>query len=763
MKAPALFLLLLAVSLSASAQQNAPLTHTRAPMVIRKAPTPMRLDGVLDETAWQMAQMETGFHRQFPVDTGLTEQQTEVRVTFDDHHLYVGAVVWQPRSDYTVQSRRRDFAPGTSDVFNILLDPTKDGLNGFAFGVSPLNIQREGLIANGTTLSFEWDNKWDSKVTNYPDRWVVEAAIPFKTLRYNVAAGQNSWHVNFTRARLKNFEVSTLVHVPFVFATNNLAFTTEMIWETPPPTPGVNISVIPYTTGQYTRTYERQPATLQVNDTKDRVAANIGGDVKVAVTPGLNLDLTVNPDFSQVEVDRQVANLSRFELFFPELRQSFLENRDLFAMFGFPSTRPFFSRRIGLAYNAVSRQYERVPIVAGARLSGKLNDRWRIGALDMQTAQKTFSTGNVQPEANFGVLTAQRRVLNRSTISGIFVNKQNFLNDLAPAQRAGIQPWNRVAGVEFNLYSKDNRWEGETYFHRSFSPDPQQRGNTMAQFLGYSTRRFNLFTGYNRVDSTYSAEAGFVPRPGVQGLYTGGGIIFYPKRGWAGRHLANMRLGITGDQTFSLKGRETDRDIYLNHNFYFKDQSNLTIGVYNAYTYLFSDFDPTYLATPDERPLDGARGYTYNGFRGEYNSSTSFDWQTELSVTAGEYYNGHIFAANGRVAWRRQPYGTLSLLYSYNQINLPRPYVSANFWLLGPRLEFAFARNLFTSAFFQYNTQANNFNVNARVQWRFAPASDVFLVYTDNSYAAPVEQTRVRFLSPKNKTLVLKVVYWLNV
>jgi len=746
------------------AWQNAPATPApRGPLTIRKAPSPITLDGVLDEDAWQSAQMETGFYRQFPTDTGLVEQQIAVRVTFDDGNFYVGAVCYQPRADYTIQSLRRDYGPGTSDVINILLDPAKDGLNGFIFGVSPYNIQREALISNGDNLSYEWDNKWASKVTNFDDRWVMEVAIPFKTLRYNVQDGVNAWRISFTRARLKNFEVCTLVPVPFVYRPNNLAFATDLIWETPPPKPGVNISLIPYTIGNYGLGYQRNPNSLVLNEKKGKVNGNIGGDVKIAVTSGLNLDLTINPDFSQVEVDRQVANLSRFELFFPELRQSFLENRDLFAMFGFPTTRPFFSRRIGLAYNPVSRQYERIPIVGGVRLSGKLNNNWRIGVLDMQTASKAFSADKVQPGANFGVLTAQRKVFSRSTLSGILVNKQNFLDDLTAAQRGQFQNWNRVAGVEFNLYSQDNRWEGESYYHRSFSPDPKQRGATFAQFLGFNSRRMSLFTGYNRVDSTYSAEAGFVPRPGVQGLYTGGGVLFYPQKGWGGRAIANIKLGITGDQTFSLKGRETDRDMYLNLNVYFKNQSVLNFGVYNNYTYLFEDFDPTYLATPDEKPLEGLRGYTYSGFRGDYFSSSSFDWQMEASVNAGQFFTGHIFSANGRVSYRYQPYGSLSVLYSYNSVQLPEPYVSANFWLIGPRIELAFTRNLFTSAFFQYNTQANNVNINARVQWRFAPASDLFLVYTDNSYAQPIENTKARFLLPKNKAVVLKVVYWLNV
>lgn len=170
-----------------------------------------------------------------------------------------------------------------------------------------------------------------------------------------------------------------------------------------------------------------------------------------------------------------MANLSRFELFFPETRQFFLENRDLFATFGFPNTRPFFSRRIGLAYNPVKEQNEKVSILAGARLSGKLTDNLRVGLLNMQTRQRDWDSTSVQPSANFTVATIQQKVFSRSAISAVFVNKQNSLEKLNDTQRGEWQPWNRVAGLEYNLYSKDNRWEGECYYHRSLSPDPQQR------------------------------------------------------------------------------------------------------------------------------------------------------------------------------------------------------------------------------------------------------------------------------------------------
>lgn len=730
---------------------------------IRKAEMPIKLDGLLDEAAWKTGDPPAGhFKFIFPNDTAYSKWHTEIKLTFDDRNLYVGAVCYERRSDYTVQSLRRDFGPGTTDVINVMFDPTKDGLNGFMFSVSPYNVQRDVLIANGENTSYEWDNKWYSAVQNYDDRFVVEMAIPFKTLRYNVSEGPNSWGIQFIRTKVKDFETSVWAPVPFQYAPTNLAFCGRLIWDAPPPKPGANISLIPYAIGGYALDYARNPKSLEVTSKPQTWTGNMGGDAKIAITPGLNLDLTLNPDFSQVEVDRQVANLSRFELFFPETRQFFLENRDLFAMYGFPNTRPFFSRRVGLAYNPVAGRNEKVPIIAGARLSGKLDDNWRVGLLNMQTDRRNWDSTSVLPAANFTVATVQRRVFARSTMSAVLVNKQNFLDKLSDAQRGTWQPWNRVAGLEYNLYSADNRWEGEWYYHRSFSPDPERRGSTLAGFLGYRDRYFNANLGFNRIDSTYRAEAGFVPRPGVQGVFPGIGFQFYPKKGWAAQHITNYRVGLNGDLTFGLNGQSTDRDLSLEGGVGFKDQTYVEVGAFQSYVYLFDKFDPTNLGRPDTDSLS-VGGYTNYGLRGGYFSGTSTNLQGELNLRAGGYYNGDLLSVEGRLAYRMQPVGLFSMLFSYNQVRLPAPYPSANFWLMGPRVELAFNRNLFISSFFQYNTQANNFNVNARLQWRFAPVSDVFLVYTDNSYAQQIPDTRVNFLSPKNKAVVLKVVYWLNV
>jgi hypothetical protein len=215
--------------------------------------------------------------------------------------------------------------------------------------------------------------------------------------------------------------------------------------------------------------------------------------------------------------------------------------------------------------------------------------------------------------------------------------------------------------------------------------------------------------------------------------------------------------------TYSLDFKETDRDLSVYAAAELKDQTSFNLTVWNSYTYLFEPFDPTNLYAPGTLPLPDSQGYNYSGARFRFGSSTAYKFQATLDVSAGGYFNGSLLRVAGELRYRWQPVGILALGYSYDHISLPDPYASADFWLIGPRAELSFTRNLFASAFFQYNTQINNFNINARLQWRFAPVSDLFLVYTDNSYAESVPNTRVKFLAPKNKTIVLKVVYWLSV
>ncbi|WP_282783044.1 DUF5916 domain-containing protein [Phaeodactylibacter xiamenensis] len=723
---------------------------------IRFAATPIRLDGVLDEAAWENTGVATDFYQNFPFDTSYAELDTEVRVTFDETALYIGAVIYQPQEDYIVTSLRRDFELGPSDEFAVNIDPFQDKINGFHFAVTPLNVRREGLIDNGNSISTDWDNKWYAEVSNHPEYWVVEMAIPFKTLRYKRSEGDNQWRINFSRISVKQNERSTWNPVPRQFGINNLAFTLPMRWATPPPSPGLNVSLIPYAIAGVERDEEfRLPAERNFN---------AGGDAKIAITPSLNLDLTFNPDFSQVEVDQQLTNLSRFELFFPERRQFFLENEDLFGKFGFPSSRPFFSRRIGLAQGTLRRtttggdeiEVQRsfnVPILAGARLSGKLDNNWRVGLLNMQTG--SVSDADLAP-ANYSVGVLQRKVFDRSFVGAIFTNKVNYRSDGAGGYEVDPDAFNRVAGLEYNLFSKDNKWEAEAFYHRSFTSDNNVDAQAAALFVGHYLRNWRIFFPTHYIGRNHEAEMGFVPRRGFLSTSPGITHLIFPKKKWWAERVIAFGLSARTEFIFNQPDYQlTDRELSAGAFVEFPGQSELSLDYTENYTFLFFPFDPTNTGGVE---LPEGTDYTYPTLNLSYSSDVRKDFYYGVEGSYGRYFNGDFSRLRFQLNYRWQPLGILALDATYTDIQLPSPYNDAGIWLVGPRAELSFSRSVFFSVFLQYNTQADNVNINTRLQWRFKPVSDIFLVYTDNYFSN-------QFLANprgKNRAIVLKATYWLN-
>lgn len=696
-------------------------------MVLVKAPMPIKIDGELDDEAWAFADVASEFQRHFPVDEGLSGLRTEVRLMYDNDFLYVGVVCYTPPSHKTiVQTLRRDFNYNQSDSFSFFLDPFDDRTNGFTFSVNPLGGQREGLISNISRIDVSWDNKWFSETRIYEDKWTAEIAIPFKSIRFNEHA--KGWNINFARNDVETNERSTWVPVPQQFYFGSLAFGGRLTWNEEMPGSKANVAVIPYLSGNTSRDYVNSNRTSGMG---------IGADAKVGVTSSLNLDLTVNPDFSQVEVDQQVTNLDRFELFFPERRQFFIENSDLFSNFGFSRIRPFFSRRIGL--NA--------PIIAGARLSGKMGSGWRVGLMNMQT-----NTNEELGQAghNFSVAAVQRQVFARSNIAAIIVNKQtNILpTDSVEAANALNNQFNRLVGLDYNLSSKNNRWNGKFFVHKTISPERKGGEMAHAAYLSYSTR--NVYAAWNHeiVGANYNAEVGFVPRRGYVRVEPFIRYYSYPQSSIIYRHGPYLR----GDLFVDMDGRITDRNTALAYRIQFVNTGSIYVETRQNYVVLFRPFDPTN-SGGIQLPVDSAHEW-FNVF-GNFSSDYRKKFAYSANASYGGFYNGKRKNVGGNLSYRVQPYGSLALDFSYNDIDLPEPFSDARFMLIGPRMDLSLTDNIFVSTFVQYNDQIDNININARLQWRFKPVSDFFVVYTDNYLPED--------FSVKNRALILKLSYWLNV
>lgn len=705
-------------------------------LYLRRANTPIVLDGIPDEAAWLTGQPAKDFWENFPSDTTRCAWRTEVYMTYDDEHLYIGARCYAPGQNYIVPSLRRDYSAGGSDNLTFLIDPFQDRTNAFIFGMNPLGVMREAFLSNGGRSDDdwldEWDNRWRGESAVFPDHWSCELAIPFSSLRF--PEGKRDWYFNSYRFDTQSNTRSTWQPIPQNQIIMNLAYMGNMRWEEAPKVRSKSIALIPYVTGGLQRDREAALPTART--------FNAGMDVKIPITTGLNLDLTVNPDFSQVEVDQQVINLDRFELFFPERRQFFLENADLFSTFGNEAANPFFSRRIGIARDADGNAFS-TPIYYGARLSGKLDNDWRIGLLNMQAA-KDADQG--LPAYNYTVAALQRKLFARSNVGIIAVNKQDFSG--GSVDTLGLyNDYNRVIGLDYNLASSDNRWTGKAYYHQSFSPNQGQAAGSQGAQISYRVRRWAGSVQQRYVGEDFNAEVGFVPRANYIQTNTSVDYFFYPEASRTNRHgpQFNTRL------VWTPGTGSTDRSYFLSWNFNYTNNSNLRITLLQEYIYLLDAFDPT---RTDATPLPAQTGYVYNRFNGAYQSDSRRKVSFFIEPSVGQFFNGHRYGLATRLTWRYQPLGQVSLTTNYNYIDLPAPYATAALFLIGPRIDLTFTKNLFLTTFFQYNDQIDNVNINARLQWRFAPVSDFFLVYTDNYNSL---DWRV-----KNRALVAKLTYWLN-
>ncbi len=737
----ALTIFVYGISLHVTKAQN-----TLPSLHIQKATGKIILDGVLDDEDWVLAEVASDFMQYFPYDTSLAVSQTEIRLTYDENFLYMGAKMYNQSNDrkYVTPSLRRDYRGEANDGITLILDPFQDKTNAFQFGVNPFGVQREGLIANGgggnssggsSNLSLSWDNKWYSKAVQYEGYWVAEIAIPFKTIRFKESS--QNWNMNFYRIDSENGERSTWARIPRNFSIISLAFNREVIFDRPVKKTGPNISIIPYVAGSYEHDREEGKSPVKT--------ADFGGDAKIGLGPSLNLDLTFNPDFSQVEVDDQVTNLDRFEIFYPEKRQFFLENADLFADFGTSGLRPFFSRRIGVTRDESTGQNLQNKIYAGARMSGKINKNWRVGLLDMLAA-KDEELG--VPSINYSVASFQRKLFTRSNIGMIMVNKDPTGPLLAEDGSDSVKTFNRVVGIDYNLASADNRWNGKFFAHRAFSHEDLDDAFALAGDLQYSVIKWEAQLRVQSIGANYNPETGFASRNGYNRFAPTIWYNFYPNSRVINRH----GPGFDTDRRWNSSYGTTDRDINILYRIQFKNTAGFDMRLRQDYVYLFFPFDPT---NTDGLELPEGSDYRYHSIIASYRSDARKKFYVDLQTRSGQYYNGSRVNLDSELSYRIQPFGIISLVTNINRLRLPEPYNDANLLLIGPKLDLTLSKSFFISTFFQYNNQIDNINVNARLQWRFKPVSDIFLVYTENY----LPET---FYS-KNRSLIFKATYWLNI
>ena len=660
------------------------------------------LDGKLDEEAWKRALPATDFTQQQPHTGEISPERTEVRFLYDGENLYVG--LWCFDSDperITINDLREDFNFNESDSVSLYIDSLFDHHSGVSLIVNAAGARRDSQVTNDTQFNGDWDAVWDVKATRNSEGWVAEYMIPFKTLRFSQASKQ-IWGLNIARRILRLNEESFWAPQPVRYGSGSttLMGTLDGIENIQP---GRNLKVKPFITAGVAQT-RNAAGNLETTQSLTRLKDYDGGvDLKYSLTPSLTLDATYHTDFAQVEADQQQVNLTRFNLFFPEKRDFFLENAGLFN-FGSAGNGsnlvPFFSRRIGLS--AAGRP---VPIVGGTRVTGKIN-RYDVGFL----AMKTESSGTT-PSNNFLVGRLKRNLLRNSWVGALMTNRESTI--------AG--DYNRVYGgdAHFRFF---NKWEVDSYLLASNTPG--KPGNNQARRFetGWRGDEFVAVGQYNSVQPNFRPDVGFIRRSNVTQYR--GDITWKPLLR-NNDTIRNFDFGTSLDYNGGTgSGKIETREQNFTAGVQFENN-----GMFHFTTYRNFDRLAAPLRVPSGDPhIAIARGdYRFRGYTANMVTNTGAKINGTAGMNWGGFYNGNRRSFAGGVNVRPNYHLTVNLTYERNKVTVPNGSFTTN--LVGTRLLYAFTARSYINAFIQYNADTHQISSNIRFDLIHHPLSDLYIVY----------------------------------
>lgn len=677
---------------SAAAQTAFPPPSVAPQLRALRAQGPIALDGRLDEADWMAAPLAGGFVQAEPVQGAPASEPTTARVLFDDRHLYVGIVSTDSRggTDLRVRDLRRDFDETTDDFVGIAIDGVGDGRSAVVFRVNARGALRDQQSVDGGLVDVDFDAVWSARTTVDERGWIAEIAIPWSTLRYQ--QGRDRWAINFQRVNRRLNESSGWSPWPRVMQPFRMDYAGVLTGIEPPP-PGRNLRVLPYAVGDLRRT--------GTPDIPARAAAGAGADLKWAMTPETVLDLTVHPDFGQTDVDRQVVNLTRFSVFFPERRQFFLENRGVFYTGNSSRLEPFFSRRIGL-----DAAGDPISIRAGARLTMR-SAAHALGAL-------AVSQGDADTGSEFGVVRYQRN------LSG-----QNRIGGLITARRDHDGASNIVAGV-------DGFWRPTpTSYVRGTLTRSASSGTGGEGLGGYVWVANDTNWGYvgyisELVTSGYDARTGFVVRNDYVRISPAATLDWRPS--WRPKVVRRFQPGFTFEHFVDPRGGATQEGLVSLRPFTVQFQNGGLLQ---------------YLAQPNWqrprspfRPVPGVEiapgRYDYLRHAVTAQSDPSARVSARIEAGFGGYFDGHLRTWRGLVQATPDPHIALSLDYTVNRLSsVGASRVSVTTHLLALESRLAASPRLQVVSFMQWNTVARQLALNARLAWEYQPLSFLTIVYND--------------------------------
>jgi len=688
-----------------------------------RASGPVRIDGVLDEDTWSDARVIDEFWQQKPATGAPATELTEVRILYDDQNLYIGAELHdQPGYRPIIPTLQRDPNTRDGDAFGIMFDPFQDGKTVFSFFFNPGGAVRDIQSADdGRINNAAWDAAFDLRTRVHDSGWTLELAIPWSQLRFDPTREEQLWGMNMLRRiRRKNEDATWApmdrqwqIYVSSRGGTLNGLDGLET---------GRNLSIKPFALAS------EPSGDLQVDA---ETSFEVGGDLKYGITPGMTLDLTVNTDFSQVEVDQEQVNLTRFSLFLPEKREFFLENAGVFQFGdqGSYSTRTgatnrdftlFHSRRIGLAPNGSP-----LPILGGGRVSGTAGPV-SLGVLNMQTLRE----GDFDPE-NFTVARVRTEPMPGLTLGGLFGNR---------AATNGSSATNQSYGVDADLQALNGYLLVQSYLAATEGADslgaPIGRQWAGRLSAGWRDPFWEIFALYRHFDDDFDPGIGFVRRTGIDHGYATVGVR--PRPDWPG--VLELNPYVESQAFVNPEGLMETRLFTGGLDVDFRDGSTASVSATDRFEHVFEPFFV--------RGTEVAPGrYDFREGSASYQTSGARRISGRATVGGGGYFGGERFSIGGNVLGRMGHQVLLRLSANHNVIDLPgEPVTTADVY--GANLDVFFSVRVLTSAFVQYNAASEEFVTNLRFRWIHAPLSDLYLVLTERR-STVTEQVLDRFITLK--------------
>ncbi len=709
---------------------------------------PLRIDGRLDERVYQVVPAITGFIQQTPDEGAPATERTEAWILFDRMHVYVSGRVWDsaPPSEWVANEMRRDTSQlRDNDTFWVAFDTFYDRRNAVTFYTSPLGAIGDFQITNEGNPNSDWNPVWDVRTGRFDGGWTVEMAIPFRSLRYRPGPGP-VWGVQLRRNIRRKNERTFITPVPISAGRGGIfrvsAGATLVGLEVPEDSH--NLEIKPYGIAGITTELSASPPR------RNDGAGDAGVDVKYGITKNLTADFTYNTDFAQVEVDEQQVNLTRFNLFFPEKREFFLEGRGIFdfARGGGSSRRNsalrpevgatsrsvfgggnaptlFYSRTIGLQGGAV------VPIVGGGRVTGKVG-AFDVGALSIQTDDQAISGAET---TNFTVVRLKRDILRRSSVGAIFTNRSLSLVGDGSSRAYG-------ADATLSFYENISLLG---YVARTETPGTAGEDTSYQGRFDYAGDRYGFQAEHLVVGDNFIPEVGFLRRDNFRRTYTTARFSPRPRSIDAVRQFrleGSVDYLVTADT-----GIVETRQLQIGFVTEFENSDQVGINMADNYEFVVRPFTPAPGVT---FPIGG---YRFRDVDVSYSPGAQRRVTGTLTVRAGQYFSGDIRSigfSRGRVEVTRQL--SLEPIVTINWIHTPAGSFRTD--LLASRVTYTLTPRTFFSGLLQYNSSTNTISTNLRLRWEYSPGSELFVVYTEEQDTDPWTG---RFAVLRNRGFVVKI------